>query len=78
MGTIYHLFSVQSISSFVNTFSRSIVLPIYFDLHPYQVEMVVLTRGELTESNAMLQELVDIQKEIFADLGFHYRVHHYH
>ena len=40
-----------------------------------QVELFAVTANETgDESNEMLREMVDIQQEIYSELGFHYRL----
>lgn len=46
-----------------------------YRLHQFsKVEMFGLTKGDENESNAMLEEFIDIQREIIDELGFPYRV----
>ena len=39
-----------------------------------KVEMFAITAGDVEESDAMLEALVDLQQEMYSELGLHYRV----
>lgn len=46
-----------------------------YRLHQFsKVEMFGITKGDVKESELMLKEFIDIQKEVIEELGFPYRV----
>lgn len=46
----------------------------HYRVHEFiKTEQVVLTTADKNEANAMQQEMMDITKEIYDELGFHYR-----
>lgn len=46
-----------------------------YRLHQFsKVEMFALTRGDVKYSEPVLEEFIDIEKEILDELGFPYRV----
>jgi seryl-tRNA synthetase len=46
-----------------------------YRLHQFsKVEMFGITRGDVSESEALLEEFLDVQKEVMEELGFPYRM----